>query len=219
MLEVDGLKVCYGGQDVLENFAISLKKGEIAALLGESGSGKTTALRALAGLHTANQGSIHLNERCLECDGSCFIPVEKRGIGLVFQDYALFPHLTVEKNIAFGLLQLSKPQRVARVEEMLTLVKMTDFAKRYPHELSGGQQQRVALARALAPRPSLLLLDEPFSSLDSGLKRSLIPEVKSILQAEETTAVIVTHDEQEALLLANKIGYMENGKILEWRNV
>ena len=219
MLKIDGLRVCYGGRDVLEDFTLSMHKGEIAALLGESGCGKTTALRTVAGLHTPEQGSIFLNEKCLSCDGSCMMPTEKRGIGVVFQDYALFPHLTVEKNIAFGLAMMPKKERFERVAELLKLVHMEDMAKRYPHELSGGQQQRIALARAIAPKPSLLLLDEPFSNLDRSLKLELANEIKTILEAEEMTAVLVTHDEDEAKTMAHKIGYMHNGQITEWKDV
>lgn len=181
---------------VIDRFSFDMEKGEIVGILGPSGSGKSTLLRLVAGLESPSGGSIAISGRTV-ADDTSFIPPEKRGVGMVFQDYALFPHLTVASNIEFGLHRLSKKDRAVRLAEMLELVQLTGFEKRYPHELSGGQQQRVALARALAPRPSILLMDEPFSNLDADLKASIRGELRDILRKAEMTCLFVSHDHQD----------------------
>jgi iron(III) transport system ATP-binding protein len=168
----------------------------IVGILGPSGSGKSTLLRLIAGLETPTEGSITVCGRTV-VDRRTFVQPEQRGVGLVFQDYGLFPHLTVGQNVAFGLHRLSMQQRQARVKEMFELVHLVGYGSRYPHELSGGQQQRVALARTLAPQPSVLLMDEPFSNLDAALKRSIRVELLEILRRTKITTLLVTHDQQD----------------------
>jgi len=216
LLAIDDLAVAYaGGVRVLDGLSLSLDRGEIGCLVGSSGCGKTTLLRAIAGFLPVIAGTIEIEG--LVVSGPHFTAApEKRGVGLVFQDYALFPHLTVAGNVAFGLRALRGVTRADRVTEMLLLVGLTDEANRYPHELSGGQQQRVALARALAPRPALLLMDEPFSSLDVELRQRLGQEVRRILKASETTAILVTHDQQEAFAIADRVGVMHGGNLEQW---
>ena len=195
--------------------SFSLEPGRIGCLLGPSGCGKTTVLRCIAGFEPVQGGEIALSDRVVSRPG-LQVPPERRGIGMVFQDYALFPHLSVEKNVAFGLSRVAEDQRAQRTRAMLELVGLTPVADVYPHELSGGQQQRVALARALAPAPDLLLLDEPFSNLDIDLRERISVEVREILKAAGTTAILVTHDQHEAFLLADEIGIMKDGTIEQW---
>ena len=214
-LEIDQLSVYFGQQPILEGLSLKLERASIACLLGPSGCGKTTVLRAIAGFVPARTGSIRLHG-LLVSDASRSVPPEKRGIGMVFQDYALFPHLNVARNVAFGLAKLEAAEREARVSEMLGLVGLTDLASRFPHQLSGGQQQRVALARALAPRPGLLLLDEPFSNLDLSLREKLALDVQRILKHTQTTAIFVTHDQHEAFAVADVVGVMAEHRILQW---
>jgi iron(III) transport system ATP-binding protein len=216
LLAIDGLGVAYrAGVAVLEGLALRLERGEIGCLVGSSGCGKTTLLRAIAGFLPVASGTIEIDG--LVVSGPHFTaPPERRSVGLVFQDYALFPHLTVEGNVAFGLRTLGPGERARRVQEMLDLVGLDREARRFPHELSGGQQQRVALARALAPRPSLLLMDEPFSSLDVELRQRLGQEVRQILKASRTTAILVTHDQQEAFAIADRVGVMHHGNLEQW---
>ena len=200
----------------VDDISFSLQKGETLALLGESGSGKTTLLRMIAGLEKPTKGFITLQNKLIFCDkNSIFIKPEKRNVGLFFQHYALFPHLTVFENIAYGLSNkyYNKSQKRERVIEMLNLVELPNYEKRFAHELSGGQQQRIALARALAPNPELLLLDEPFSNLDQQLKGEVRQQIKNILEKTQTTTILVTHDLQDALSLADKLAVMRNGKI------
>jgi iron(III) transport system ATP-binding protein len=178
---------------IIQKLSFKMNKGEIVGLLGPSGSGKSTLLRVIAGLEIPTAGSIMISGNVV-FDEKRFVLPEHRGVGMVFQDYGLFPHLTVVKNIEFGLHRLSRRERQLRVEEMLELVQLQGLEKRYPHELSGGQQQRVALARALAPKPSLLLLDEPFSNLDIDLKENIRNELGDILRKAEMTCIIVSHD-------------------------
>ncbi len=210
--------VCgYGEQIVLHGLSFSIQRGEVACLLGPSGCGKTTALRAIAGFEPVRSGEIWLHEQRLS-SASFSLPPEKRRLGMVFQDFALFPHLSVADNIAFGLRQLSRKARTQRVGEYLERVRLSGLEKRYPHELSGGQQQRVALARALAPMPELILLDEPFSSLDVSLREQLALEVRDILREAGATAILVTHDQFEAFAMADHIGVLNNGKLQQWAN-
>jgi len=193
----------------VDGLSLRVTEGEILALLGPSGCGKTTTLRLIAGLESPDAGTITLRGQIVAGPGRA-VPPEERGVGIVFQDYALFPHLTVADNVAFGL---PRAARRSRVEAVLELVGLGGFGPRYPHELSGGQQQRVALARALAPAPALLLLDEPFSNLDADLRAQMRDEVERILRTSGTTAVFVTHDQEEAFTLADRVGVLLAGRI------
>ncbi|MEO8297972.1 MAG: ABC transporter ATP-binding protein [Burkholderiales bacterium] len=203
----------YDRKTVVEGLDLQLARGSIGCLLGPSGCGKTTVLRAVAGFETVQAGEVRLDGELVSAPGVHLAP-EQRRIGMVFQDHALFPHLTVAQNVAFGLQgQARSAQRVA---EMLDTVGLGHAAQRYPHELSGGQQQRVALARALAPAPRLMLLDEPFSSLDVELRERLGAELRALLKATDTTALLVTHDQHEAFAIADEIGVMRDGRIQQW---
>ncbi len=200
---------------VVNQLDFVVKDGEIGCLLGSSGCGKTTALRAIAGFQPISSGSITLNGKLLSSNKVHLAP-EKRRVGMVFQDYALFPHINVRDNITFGLHKMKASAKDKICQELLQLVKLENFAQRFPHELSGGQQQRVALARALAPAPDLLLLDEPLSSLDTELRRSLAIEVRNILKERGISAIMVTHDQEEAFAFADKIGVVNNGCLEQW---
>ncbi len=217
MLVLDNVHVSYGSKHqrnhVLNGFSLHIGAGEIGCLLGSSGCGKTTALRAIAGFEHVEKGSIYVGGRCVAGDG-IHLPPEQRNVGMVFQDYALFPHLTAAQNIAFGLRKQPKEYQHARVHELLDLVELKELAGRYPHEMSGGQQQRIALARALAPQPAVLLLDEPLSSLDPDSRKRLGQEVRDILREAGQTALLVTHSEDEAQLMASKISYLKDGRLI-----
>ncbi len=215
LLELQSISQRYGSNTVVRDMSFGLPVGSIGCLLGPSGCGKTTALRCIAGFEKVQAGSIQLAGKEIAA-ANYHLPAEQRHIGMVFQDYALFPHMSVEQNIAFGLAKQSKSEQNARVKEMLDLIGLQGHAKLYPHELSGGQQQRVALARALAPRPKLLLLDEPFSNLDVALRERLCLDVRNILKAEKMTAILVTHDQDEAFMIADVIGVMNDGVIQQW---
>lgn len=213
-LTIDDLAFAYpGGGAVCDGLSFSVEEGEIACLLGPSGCGKTTVLRLIAGFELPTRGRIALCGKLL-ADSRNAIPAEHRRVGVVFQDYALFPHLTVEKNVAFGMRGIA--DGAARVRELIDMVGLAREAQKYPHEISGGQRQRVALARALAPRPALLLLDEPFSNLDVELREKLGLEVRALLRELATPALLVTHDQHEAFSIADKIGVMNHGKIEQW---
>ena len=216
-LKISNLSVRYTGQSkaAVDGVSFNLQEGEIGVLIGPSGCGKTTLLRAVAGLERASSGSITLGPQVIS-SADVHIPAERRHLGMVFQDYALFPHLDIARNVAFGIAHLSAQQRIRRVAEVLELVGMPDAGKRFAHELSGGQQQRVALARALAPSPKLLLLDEPFSNLDVDLRERLAHEVRTILKAAGATALFVTHDQMEAFAIGDQIGVMQQGKLHQW---
>jgi iron(III) transport system ATP-binding protein len=215
LLEASGLQYAYNGHRVLSDFSLALARGQIGCVLGPSGCGKTTALRCIAGFEKIAAGRIAVNGEEVSRPGHT-VPPEQRRIGMVFQDYALFPHLTVGGNVGFGLRQLDATARERRVGELLAVIGMRRASGRYPHELSGGQQQRVALARALAPRPELLLLDEPFSNLDIDLRERLGLEVREILKQQGMTAILVTHDQHDAFAIADEIGIMRNGHIEQW---
>lgn len=216
MLQLEDIRVGYpaagGFRTVVDALSLSLPAGGIGCLLGASGCGKTTVLRAIAGFEPLRAGRIVLAGHVLSTVEGTVSP-ERRGVGMMFQDYALFPHLDVAGNVGFGVQRLS---RAARIAEVLALVGLADRAGAYPHELSGGQQQRVALARALAPSPSLLLLDEPFSNLDIDTREHLAFELRAILKRTGTTALLVTHDQAEAFAMADAIGVMDRGRILQW---
>ena len=212
-LKLDHIAVAYGRKPVIEDFSLSLPRGTVGCLLGPSGCGKTTVLRAVAGFEPVLAGQVWLDGEIVSQPGRVLAP-ERRRIGMVFQDHALFPHLTVAANVAFGLR--GRVDAAQRSAEMLDTVGLGGAGTRYPHELSGGQQQRVALARALAPAPRLLLLDEPFSNLDIELRERLGGELRALLKAAGTTALLVTHDQHEAFAIADEIGIMSGGRIQQW---
>src|SRR5690554_3585322 len=215
VLEVNNLSCGYGGDSVVRDVSFALSHGDIGCLLGPSGCGKSTILRALAGFLPISHGEIQLQGQAISLPGRTLAP-EKRKIGMVFQDYALFPHLTIADNVGFGLKDLKKPERRQKVMELLNLVHLQDLADSYPHQLSGGQQQRVALARALAPEPTLILLDEPFSNLDTDLRRRLSLDVREILKTLGISAILVTHDQQEAFAMCDQIAVLQSGQIQQW---
>ena len=216
-LQLSNLDVRYPGQcaPAVDGVSLGLPAGSIGVLIGPSGCGKTTLLRAVAGLTAVERGEVRLGGECVSCLGHN-VPPEERRIGMVFQDYALFPHLDVGRNIAFGLHGMERLAQTQRIGEVLDLVGLPGSERRYPHELSGGQQQRVALARALAPRPRLMLLDEPFSNLDVELRERLAHEMRGILKAAGATALFVTHDQLEAFAIGDLIGVMQTGKLQQW---
>lgn len=216
-LDVDQLCVSYPkrAKPSVDRVSLGLNAGEMGVLIGSSGCGKTSLLRAVAGLEQASAGEIRLAQSVVSSANEHVAP-EARQIGMVFQDFALFPHMTVHDNVSFGLNKQSPAQREARVREVLALVGLSTSSQRYPHELSGGQQQRVALARALAPKPQLLLFDEPFSNLDVELRERLALEVRSILKEAQTTALFVTHDQMEAFAIGDVIGVMSEGRLHQW---
>jgi iron(III) transport system ATP-binding protein len=214
-LELGSVSVDYGSHRVVSDLSFRLARGAIGCLLGPSGCGKTTVLRAVAGFERVAAGEIRLSGEVVSAP-SVHVAPERRRVGMVFQDHALFPHLDVAENVGFGLREVRAAERARRVGELLATVGLERLGRKYPHELSGGQQQRVALARALAPRPNLLLLDEPFSSLDVDLRERLSIEVRDVLKRFGTTAVVVTHDQREAFAMADEVGVMHDGRIAQW---
>ncbi len=215
ILNIQHIEMSYGAQLVIDDLSLNLEEGQIGCLLGESGCGKTSVLRTIAGFEKITAGEIWLGGQLLSDKNICTSPA-RRKIGMVFQDYALFPHLSVYDNVAFGLMELTAAPKQQRIHETLDMVGLSKETDKYPHELSGGQQQRVALARALAMRPRLLLMDEPFSNLDVTLREKLSTEVRSILKECRTSALFVTHNQLEAFALADVVGVMLNGKIMQW---
>ncbi|OQQ04364.1 ABC transporter [Vibrio campbellii] len=214
-LSIKNLTCQYDDQTVLESLSLEVEQGQIVCLLGASGCGKTTLLKAIAGLLPLSSGQMSLN--CLTIDdGENWLPPEQRNIGMIFQDYALFPHLTVAENIAFGLKNETAQQKLLKVEEMLGLVHLKGYGDRYPHQLSGGQQQRVAIARSLAYKPDLLLLDEPFSNIDTQVRHELIREIRKIFKEQGVTAIFVTHSREEAFAFADKMAVMNHGVIEQY---
>ena len=212
IIRARSLEKTYGNEAVLTDFNLDVWKGSIFGILGVSGSGKTTALRLLAGFENPDSGIIEMYDKIVY-DEETNIPPEDRNIGMVFQDYALFPHLNVEKNIGFGLT--SKDINKGRLEEVLEMCNLKQYRNKFPQDISGGQQQRVALARALAPKPDVVLLDEPFTSLDAHMARDLRDEVVSLLRETETTAIIVTHDQEEALSVCDIVSVLEEGQVMQ----
>ena len=196
----------------VNDLSFCLAEGEILSILGPSGCGKSTTLRLIAGFEAPDSGEVFLRDSRASGQG-CHVPPEKRGVAMVFQDYALFPHLSVAKNIGFGLRKMKSKERAQRVKEVLDIIELSWLADRYPHQISGGQQQRVALGRALAPRPVVVLLDEPFSNLDNAMRGQMRREVQAILRRERATAILVTHDQQEALSFADRVAVMNRGKL------
>ncbi|CAM5213921.1 ABC transporter ATP-binding protein [Alishewanella longhuensis] len=215
MLALEQLAVAYGPHKVVKDISFALAQGQIGCLVGPSGCGKTTILRAIAGFEAPAAGVVRLQGQAVSTAAEQLVP-EQRKVGMVFQDFALFPHLTVADNISFGLKQLSKAEKTAKVKQLLQLVGLPDLGQRYIHQLSGGQQQRVALARALAPEPKVLLLDEPFSSLDAEFREVLARDIRKILKQLQITAVLVTHDQFEAFAMADMIGVMQHGQLQQW---
>jgi len=222
-LGLEAVSVRYAGSRAdhaaVQSVSLGLSAGQIGVLIGPSGCGKTSLLRAVAGLEPVVEGRVQMDGRLLsDASAGVHVAPEDRRIGMVFQDYALFPHLSIADNVAFGIHRLPRSERQARVAQLLDLVGLTHTARRLPHQLSGGQQQRVALARALAPQPQLLLLDEPFSSLDVDLRERLAQEVRQILKAHGTGALVVTHDQLEAFAMGDTIGVMNSGRLEQWDN-
>jgi iron(III) transport system ATP-binding protein len=215
VLDLKNVSKSFADVEVISNLSFTLNKGTIGCLLGPSGCGKTTILRAIAGFEDIDTGEIRINGRIVSGRQILTAP-DKRRIGMVFQDYALFPHLTLRENIAFGLQNMERKDRENRIVGLLHLIGLDDAAQKFPHEISGGQQQRVALARALAPEPDLLLMDEPFSNLDVILRERLSTEVREILKEQNTTALMVTHNQHEAFAVADEIGVIQQGVLLQW---
>ncbi|MFK8052225.1 MAG: ABC transporter ATP-binding protein [Woeseiaceae bacterium] len=215
MLKISDISHAYGDTKTLANVSLTLETGAIGCLLGDSGCGKTTLLRCIAGFETLAGGTIEIDGHRYS-DSDQHRPPDQRPVGMVFQDFALLPHLSVYDNVAFGVHDRPAADRAQSVDRMLTLVGLTKLAARMPHELSGGQQQRVALARSLVRQPRLLLLDEPFSSLDTTLREQLGYEIRELLRELGTTALFVTHDQREAFSLADQIGVLRSGKLLQW---
>jgi iron(III) transport system ATP-binding protein len=214
LIVLDGVSKTYqsGAPPAVNALSLSVEEGEIVALLGPSGCGKTTTLRLIIGFEAPDAGCIEIAGRVV-ADGRQLVPPEARGIGMVFQDYALFPHLTVVQNIAFGIKKLPAEERTRRTQRALRITEMEDLAGRYPHELSGGQQQRVALARAMAPDYEVVLLDEPLSNLDADLRAQLRGQVRRVLKKTQKTAILVTHDQDEAFQIADRVGVLNKGRL------
>ena len=213
-LELNGLSLRYGRQVVIRDLSLTLSCGEIGCVLGASGCGKTTLLRAIAGLERPSQGQVRLHRQLLSGDDHLVAP-ERRGIGMVFQDCALFPHLRVDENIVFGI-NAGAPQQRRRLEELAVMLGLQPLLHKYPHQISGGQQQRVALARAIAPGPVLLLLDEPLSSLDPELQEHLAHELCALLKHEGITALMASHNQQEVFAMTDRLGVIRDGQLLQW---
>ncbi len=215
-LKINNIRAAYdNAAPVVEDVSFILREGELACLLGPSGCGKTTILCAISGFQDLQAGSIELAGQVISSEKNSVAP-EQRNVGMVFQDHALFPHLNIAENVGFGLSKVTKKERSARIDKLLELVGMQDYHQQYPHELSGGQSQRVALARAIAPQPKLLLMDEPFSNLDTELRESLGYEVRILLKELGMTAIMVTHDQYDAFALGDQIGVMSQGKLVQW---
>lgn len=213
-LEIKDLRRSYKGRAVVDGVSLSIQPGQVTCLLGPSGCGKSTTLRMIAGVEMQDSGTIHVDGKLI-CDTVFRVPPERREIGLMFQDFALFPHLSVADNVAYGLRAGSRSEKRARVAELLGRVDLLRFIDGYPHQLSGGEQQRVALARALAPRPRIMLMDEPFSGLDNRLRDGIRDETLSILKEEDTAVLLVTHEPDEAMRMADQIALMREGRIVQ----
>ena len=212
-LEISNITRRFDGRAVVDDVSLSVMPGQVTCLLGPSGCGKSTTLRAIAGVEMQDSGTIHVDGR-LVCDTVFRVPPERRSIGMMFQDFALFPHLNVAQNVSFGLSGAAEAQ-ATRVQELLAKVGLSHFAESYPHELSGGEQQRVALARALAPRPAIMLMDEPFSGLDNRLRDAVRDETLAVLKEEGAAVLLVTHEPEEAMRMADEIALMRKGRIVQ----
>lgn len=216
-LELNDISVSLGGTPIVHNISLALSTGDIGCLLGPSGCGKTTLLRAIAGFESITGGQIQIAGDSVSQPGK-LLPVEKRQVGMVFQDYALFPHLSIRDNIAFGLQGWSREEKKKRINSLAAMLHIDELLDAYPHRLSGGQQQRVAIARAMAPRPRILLLDEPFASLDVELREQIAAEIRQILKADGITTILVSHNQLEAFAMADVIGVMRSGELMQWGN-
>ena len=214
-LDVQDAAVAYGGAPVVSGVSFCLERGSIGCFLGPSGCGKTSLLRAVAGFEPLAAGSVSLHGRVVSRVGETLAP-ERRHVGMVFQDFALFPHLSVAGNVGFGLRGLGGGERSRRVDDLLALVGLSDYRHAFPHQLSGGQQQRVALARAMAPRPDILLLDEPLSAVDTEMREQLARDLRFLMKREDMTAILVTHDQSEAFTMADRIGVFGHGRLHQW---
>ena len=215
MLELSNISKTFTTNQVLKDISLCIKKGEIISLLGQSGSGKSTILNTISGFEESDSGSCIYNGKTM-FDGETFCAPENRHIGFVFQNYALFPHLNIEKNITFGISKESRKFRQQTVKRLLDLMNMSGMEKKYPHQISGGQQQRIAIARVLARDSELILFDEAFSSIDSTLKSKIMAEIKDIIKLNNKTAIFVTHSPKEAMELSDKIAYIENGEVIQF---
>ncbi len=215
LLQVKNISCSYDDHEVVREVDFTVVRGERVCLLGPSGCGKTTILRAIAGLHNPFHGEIRINNKVVFGEER-LVPIQKRRVGMVFQDHALFPHLSVQENVAAGLWAMGVRERGRVAGEFMEMMGIDDLSNRFPHELSGGQQQRVALARALAPRPLLLLMDEPFSSLDLDMRFRMSQEISDLLKTHDITCVMVTHDQQDAFVMGDKIGVISDGRLLQW---
>lgn len=215
ILTLSNISKSFDSTEVLKDISLDIERGKIISLLGKSGSGKSTLLNIIAGFEQAQSGILCLNNKILS-DLHTFVEPQKRNIGFVFQNYALFPHMTIFDNITFGIDRLAKEEKIQVASKLLNLVDLSGYEARYPHELSGGQQQRIALIRAMALNPELILLDEPFSGIDTMLKAQIQKELLSILKSTHKTAIIVTHDASEAMAMSDKIIYLEDGKIMQY---
>lgn len=213
-LVISNVHCSYNGVDILSGMSVTLAENEILCLLGSSGCGKTTLLKAIAGLLPLKSGEVTINSKVVNSNG-LHLPPEQRKIGMIFQDYALFPHMTVLNNVLFGIDNLPKSEQKSRAQQVLQLVNLSEFSERYPHQLSGGQQQRVAIARALAYQPDLMLLDEPFSNIDSQVRLKLIAEIRQIFKKAGISAVFVTHSKEEAFAFADKLAVLDQGQIVQ----
>ncbi|MDB2404916.1 ABC transporter ATP-binding protein [Alphaproteobacteria bacterium] len=217
ILEISNLSYCYekSQENIFSNFSFSIEQGQIVSLLGQSGAGKTTLLRLISGTETPQSGTIKVHDKIVSCNGKNLVLPEKRNITVMFQEFALFPHLTVAQNISFGLLRKTNKEATKIVNKTLEIVGMLKYSNKYPYELSGGQQQRVSLARAIAPNPKLILMDEPFSHLDVNLRNKLRDETLHIIKDIGCSALIVTHNPQEAMFMSDKILLINNGNVLQ----
>ncbi len=213
-LVIDNISIAYDKQIVIKDCHFTLQRGHILSLLGASGCGKSTLLKGIAGLLPLCDGKIMLNDTVIS-EPHHHAPPNKRGVGMIFQDYALFPHLTVAENIEFGLHTMAKSQRKKKSQDAIEIVKLSEFVNRYPHELSGGQQQRVAIARTIVCEPSIMLFDEPFSNLDVAVRQTLMHDIKQLLSEQQITAIFVTHDKNEAFAMADEIAIMRDGRIVQ----
>jgi iron(III) transport system ATP-binding protein len=215
MLKIDQLSKQFKSKEILKSVSLKVNEGEIVSILGRSGSGKSTLLNLIAGFESADEGAIEINGVVM-CAKGKFVDPSERSIGFVFQNYALFPHLSIAENIAFGITHLSKKERQEKVEKLLSLINLERYGSKYPDTLSGGEQQRVALARVLATEPSVILLDEPFSNVDTVLKTTIRNELISILRGTNATAIFVTHDPHEAMAISDRIAYIDDGEIVQF---